>query len=323
MPLHTTLRTLVLGVALLATTGCGWDTEEPSAAPAPPVLRVVHGWGDDTPYTEIMQKALAGSLKGVRVELSGTNASVTNVLMLWRGEADAVFTFSDAAYMASVGQIPGMPQPFEEIRAIAELPTRAVQIVVTPGSRIRTILELRGRHVSLGPPGSGSALTSAFILSGFGISLHDLNAERLEFREGSQKVITGELDAAFWNGTFPNANIAEATRSGARLLEVTGPDIERFRAEYPFLKPSVIPAGTYPRVDRPTHTVGVDGILVCRAGLDEAVVHELTRAFFEVVSRVDLGIRPLNHINLSRASSTAIPLHPGAARYYRERELLR
>jgi len=28
-------------------------------------------------------------------------------------------------------------------------------------------------------------------------------------------------------------------------------------------------------------------------------------------------------MNISRASSTSIPLHPGAARYYRERELLR
>jgi TRAP transporter TAXI family solute receptor len=198
-----------------------------------------------------------------------------------------------------------------------------VQIVVPPQSRIRTIPELRGRHVSLGPPGSGSALTSAFILSGFGISLTNLNAERLEFGEGSQKVIAGDLDAAFWNGSFPNANIAEALRHGARLLEVTGADIDRFRAEYPFLKPSVIPAGTYPGVDRPIHTVGVDGILVCRAGLDEAVVHELTRAFFEIVSRTDLAVQPLSHMNLSRASSTAIPLHPGAARYYRERELLR
>jgi TRAP transporter TAXI family solute receptor len=313
----------LLGVTVLSTTACGWNAEEPASAPRPPVVRVVHSWGDDTTYTEIIQTALTKSLKNVRVHMSGTNASVTNVFMLRRGEAEAVFTFSDAAYMASVGQIPGMPQPFEEIRAIAGLPTRAVQIVINPQSRIRSVPELRGAHVSLGPPGSGAALTSAFVLSAFGISLQDLNAERLEFREGARKVIAGGLDAAFWNGSFPNANIAEAMRHGARLLEVTGPDVERFRVEYPFLKPSVIPAGTYPGMDRPVHTVGVDGILVCRASLDESVVHELTRAFFEMVSRTDLGVRPLNRMNLSQASSTAIPLHPGAARYYRERELLR
>jgi TRAP transporter TAXI family solute receptor len=287
------------------------------------MVHVVHGWGDNVPATEVFREALAASLTNVDVEVVGTNTSVTNVLMLSRREADVAFTFSDAAYMASVGQIPEMPKPFVDIRAIAELPTRALQILVGPRSSIRTISQLRGRHVSLGPPGSGAALTSAFVLSGFGISLDDVTAERLEFREGADKVVSGDLDAAFWNGTFPNTNIAEAIRKGARLLEVAGPDIERFRAEYPFLNPSVIPAGTYPGIDRPIHTVGVDGIVVCRADLDEAIVHEITRAFLEVVMRPGIDLPAVSHMNLSRASSTPIPLHPGAARYYREQELLR
>jgi len=319
-----TLFASVVGAAVLSLTGCEWPAEvSATASPKRPLVRVVHGWGENVPTTEIFQKAMAESLKGVDLEVTGTDASVTNVLMLSRREADAVFTFSDAAYIASVGQIPEMAQAFDDIRAIAELPTRALQILVGPGSPIRTISQLRGRHVSLGPPGSGAALTSAFVLRGFGISLDDLTAERLEFRDGAEKVVSGELDAAFWNGTFPNVNIAEAVRQGARLIEVVGPDIERFRAEYPFLNPSVIPPGTYTGIDRPVHTVGVDGILVCRADLDEAIVHELTRAFLEVVRRPGLDLPAVSHMNLSRASSTPIPLHPGAARYYREQELLR
>jgi TRAP transporter TAXI family solute receptor len=319
----TPARACAVVAAALVAAACG--TGEPRASAAPLIrIRVVHGWGLDSPYTKPIESALNAAMPpGLHVELRGTNASITNVMLLQAREADAVFTFSDAAYMASIGQLPEMPQRFDQIRAIAELPTRALQVVVAPGSRIRSLGGLRGRHVSLGPSGSGANLTATVALAAFGMSLGDLRAERLEFADAARLVESGGLDAAFWNGTFPNVNIANATRRGATLLEIAGTDIDQFRAEYPFLRPVVIPAGTYPGIPAAVHTVGVDGILVCRADLDETIVHDLTRAFFETVTQADVHVQPLAHLNVSRAPSTAIPLHPGAARYYRERELLR
>lgn len=319
----TTFRHAAIVLLAAACAGGCLRMQEDDVSTAIPVVRVVHGWGLDTPYSSRLHEALTASFTTARIDLRSTNTNVTNVLMLERGEVDVAFTFADVAYMASVGQLPETAGSFEQIRAIAELPTRAFQVVVGRHSGIRSIADLRGRHVSLGPPGSGSVLTSKLVLGALGIPLTDLDAEQLEFSRGANQVIAGQLDAAFWNGGFPNDNIARATASGARLLEIAGPEVDRFRAEYPFLRRTVVPAGTYPNVDHPVHTVGVDGILVCRTDLDEALVHELTRAFFEIVARTDLDIRPLQHMNISRASSTSIPLHPGAARYYRERELLR
>jgi len=323
MSVRLTLLASVIGLSLPLLTGCRQAEVSATASSKRPLVRVVHAWGDGSPLTEVFRKALAESIPDIDLEVAGTNASVTNVVMLSRADVDVAFTFSDAAYMASVGQLPEIPQAFDDIRAIAALPTRALQVLVGPRSRIKTISDLRGGHVSLGPPGSGAALTSAFVLGAFGLSLDDLTAERLEFRDGAERVVSGDLDAAFWNGTFPNVNIAEAVRHGAHLLAIVGPDIERLRLEYPFLNPSVIPAGAYAGIDRPIHTVGVDGIVVCRANLDEAVVHELTRALLDVVARPGLDLPAMSHMNVSRASSTPIPLHPGAARYYREQELLR
>src|SRR5262249_29786440 len=147
--------------------------------------------------------------------------------------------------------------------------------------------------------------------------------ERLEFGEGARRLISGELDAAFWQGVYPNANISWATARGARLVEVGGPEIERFRAKYPFLKSIALPGHTYSGIEAPIHTIGVDGILVCREELDESQVHELTRAFFDAIERADGGRLPFDGLNFIRAASTVIPLHPGAARYYREQELVR
>ena len=58
--------------------------------------------------------------------------------------------------------------------------------------------------------------------------------------------------------------------------------------------------------------------VVCRADLDNDLVYELTRAYFEQ----DLeNVR--NDTDPQRAPAVVIPLHPGAARYYREREMSR
>jgi TRAP-type uncharacterized transport system substrate-binding protein len=106
------------------------------------------------------------------------------------------------------------------------------------------------------------------------------------------------------------------------MLQIEGTEIDRTRATYPLLKPTVILRGTYATIDHAVHTVGVDEIVLCRADLDEGIVHELTRALIDVVARRDLQIEALRYMDLSTASATAIPLHLGAARFYRERELL-
>jgi TRAP-type uncharacterized transport system substrate-binding protein len=69
--------------------------------------------------------------------------------------------------------------------------------------------------------------------------------------------------------------------------------------------------------------VGVDGIFVCRAELDERTVYNLTKAFFRAVTSAGGDVRMLRGFNMSRAAATPLPLHPGAARYYREMEMRR
>jgi hypothetical protein len=80
----------------------------------------------------------------------------------------------------------------------------------------------------------------------------------------------------------------------------------------------VIPQGTYPGQLAAVHTVGVDLLLVCRADLDKNLVYEVTRAYFE-----DTPENIRRQTDPQRAPAVVIPLHPGAARYYREREVSR
>ena len=71
------------------------------------------------------------------------------------------------------------------------------------------------------------------------------------------------------------------------------------------------------------HTIGVDTVLVCRVDLAESLAYDVTRAMFEALPRNAAPVPWTTLLDLERAAATPIPLHQGAARYYRERELLR
>jgi TRAP transporter TAXI family solute receptor len=106
-----------------------------------------------------------------------------------------------------------------------------------------------------------------------------------------------------------------------RLLPVPRGQVQAMRAQYPFLEPMVVPAGTYEGQDADVETVGVSNLLLCRRDLDETLAYQLTRTFFESLPQLTRAHPAAGLIDPEQAPATPIPLHPGAARYYREREI--
>ena len=106
-------------------------------------------------------------------------------------------------------------------------------------------------------------------------------------------------------------------------MPIEGPAVEKTRQQNSFVRVMTIPRNVYPGQDRLVPTVGIDFVVVCRAGLDESVVHDATRQLFQVYPRLSGLEASLRFLNFDNAPATPIPLHPGAARYYRELQLSR
>jgi TRAP transporter TAXI family solute receptor len=139
----------------------------------------------------------------------------------------------------------------------------------------------------------------------------------------TEALTSGKLDAVFITAAAQVEAVQQAMLAGSRLLDVTGPVAQRLRVEYPFLQPTTIPPGTYPGQSQPVHTLQESVILLCRDDLDDVVVREITAALFKVLPRLAVSGDFLKLVDVRRAPATPIPLHPGAAWYYRERELSR
>ena len=256
---------------------------------------------------------LERTVPGVRVEFVPTPGSQRNVEALHHGEAEAAFTMSDVTYNAYA-------EGATDLRGIAVVYTTTLHLVVRPDV-IPTLAHLKGRRLGIGTPGSGSVFTARLVLGALGAG--DAAMEAAPFMEAADRVVDRSLDGLMISSNFATASVSRALAGGARLMPIEGPAVDRLRQDYPFLHPVSIPANTYPGQTTSVHTIGIDNLLVCRADLDADLVYAFTRHLVERLPTAAEQFPTLRLVVPARTSSTPIPLHPGAARYYRERELLR
>jgi TRAP transporter TAXI family solute receptor len=168
--------------------------------------------------------------------------------------------------------------------------------------------------------GAGTALSGQTRLADLLFRVFRLGVE--VDQPGPRSELLAGVDAAFRTAYYPAPNVVEAARQGARLVPIDGPIVTALQREYPFVQSLKIPANTYPNQPEAVKTIGVDRLLVCRADLDETIVHDLTRAFIEALPIVTASVQSsLRLTELELTPATTIPLHRGAAQFYREREL--
>jgi len=96
--------------------------------------------------------------------------------------------------------------------------------------------------------------------------------------------------------------------------------IEAVHARHPFIHSASIPASMYGNHVE-IETVGGDMLLSCREDLSEELVYWLTRTLFDSLPELVESLPSLRQMDPEHAQASPIPLHAGAARFYREREL--
>ncbi|RPI51937.1 MAG: TAXI family TRAP transporter solute-binding subunit, partial [Acidobacteria bacterium] len=291
-------------VALLGVIGCRPSASEQSTRPVTRI-RLVTGpiGGGSLPLGEEIAAALNQGMKNVAIETVHSAGAVSNISAIQKGEAQLALTFADVAYLSFSGRLAPRDPPFDQVRGIAVLQVTPVGLVVRPGLHVREPQDLRGRRVGVGPEGSGTEVTANLILQAFGLGATDLHAVRIGFQEGVTKLLGGELDAMFDNAIIRSEALKRAAEGGARFVPIEGPAADRLRREYPFLTVTVIAPELYGTSVR---TIGVDGLLICRSDLDEALVYELTRQLF--VSLQSLRRGALRSMDVKQAPATPVPL---------------
>lgn len=259
---------------------------------------------------------------GLVAVAQSSHGSVANIEAIASGQVDSAFAQSDIAYWAYTGTgIYIDSGKIQSIRAIANLYPESIHLVARKGSGIRSILDLKGKRVSLDEQGSGTLVDARLILSAFGLGEKDFKPFYMKPIPSIERIEAGELDAFFIVAGYPANAVAELARtSGAELIPIEGPEIDALVKKYGFLTHSVIPADTYQDIGE-VNTVSLGAQWIVDESADADLIYEITRALWSEATRklLESGHPKAREIQLNDAlDGIAIPLHPGAERYYKE-----
>ena len=256
-----------------------------------------------------------------------TEGAIENVEAIATGSMESALVRADVAYWAYYGTGPFATQePLSNLRAIANLYPAVVHIVSRQGQGISKVSDLAGKRVSLGPKASGTPVNAQAILADYGLLVDDIEASYLESGEAADRLQSGEIDAFFAIGGLPIEAVEDlARRAQVALVPVEAAPRDEITSFSPFLAEADIAAGSYARLAH-TPAVAVGTQFVVSAAADEDLVYEITKALWHERTR---SLLESSHPQARQISSEhalerlAIPLHPGAQRYYREQGIHR
>lgn len=263
---------------------------------------------------------------GLIAEAIATQGSVENIKRMAEGTLDAALAQADIAAAALAGDEIFAGKPVTSLRAAANLFPETVHVVARRDRGFDSIADLRGRPISLGELGSGTLPLARALLSAYGLGRRDIVAEYISPQAATYKLREGTLDAFIMVAGQPAPLLVGLARQfEIELLPVSSNVSERLRRERPGLVTLTTPAGMYQGVEA-CDSIAVGSQLVISSTVDEEIVYGSLRALFHpsVRGRLDRGHPAAASISLETAlDGLALPLHPGAARFYRERGLLK
>jgi len=276
------------------------------------------------PLGSALTKIYGDNIKGSKVQVQVTKASVENLNLLQEGKGEIAFVLGDSAKDAWAGnEDAGFKNKLDKLRIIGAIYPNYVQIVALKGSNIKTLTDLKGKRISVGAAKSGTELNARAVLAAAGMSYKDLGkVEYLPFAESVELIKNRQLDATLQSAGLGVASLKDLANSvEINVVAVPADVVKKMGA--PFI-PGTIPAETYKGQTTAVSTTAIVNYLVTRKDVSDATAYQMTKLFYENLPALVAAHSAAKDINMKDAANNPpLPLHPGAAKYYKEKGLIK
>jgi TRAP transporter TAXI family solute receptor len=260
---------------------------------------------------------------GLNATAETSPGGVDNLKLLHAGKVGLALAGPDIAWDAYQGKLRGLPEKVA-VRTLAALYSNYMHIVTLDGSGIQKLTDLKGKRVSTGPPGSGTEVKGMRVLEAHGLTAKDLGSQdRLNVTESAGALKDRKIDAFVWNGGIPTAAILDlAATPGVKIRLVPHGDavpamVKKYGA---FYFPGMIGKETYRGMAEDVQVAAETHLLVTHERLDESVAYQITKVLLERTPELVAIHKAAAELTLKSAVvGSAVPFHPGALRYYREK----
>jgi len=273
-----------------------------------------------------MAEVIKKSVAGVQARVQTTGGGVENVKLVHDGKTELGITISYLAYNGYNGIDP-YKSKMQNIRTLCSgLSTGVMQVVVPANSKINSLADLKGKKVAVGPAGGGALTVLNDIFQEYGFKMGNITPSYVAYDEGVTMMTDGHIDAAVIYAALPTPAVKTlATSSHSfRMLDLEEKIQKSLLSKYPYYVPITIPKDMYGTASE-IKVVGTPNIIIVYSKLSDDLVYKLTKAFFEPagLAMIRNSHPSAKALTLEKAAVAAVPFHPGAERFYREKGILK
>ena len=265
-----------------------------------------HMWEQAVPGLQIQQTPGAG---------------IANVRGVDEGKAQIGFANSSTTVDGIAGRAP-YPKKVTKVCQVANLYPQYFQVAALADAKINSYADLKGKTPVTQPKGNTAEALTAEILKLNGLSYQSLAKANFQasYTDAVALMKDGHAQVMTLGTTAPASAVMDlASARDVKLIPVDDKTMAGLQKENAGYQKLTIKAGTYTKQDKDVPVIGYSTHIVASCDLPEDTVYKMTKAMAQNVGAMAAVVKPIGGMTAkAMAADIGVPLHKGAAKYYKE-----
>jgi TRAP transporter TAXI family solute receptor len=294
--------------------------------------RVIFGGGPSGGTFQVVANSIqvykpVKAIEGFTVKAQTSGGSTENLRKTNAGRQQMSTVYAGDVFKGREGMLPKDKRKYENVLAVAWLYGAPAQLVVRADAGIKSVKDLAGKKVGVGPAGSGAFATCELFFSHMGM-WDKIERNAMGYNDAAAAFGNNQLDA-FWLFTaFPSGAVIMAAQTNDIALLDLNADAEAsgFYKKYPYFGKLAVPAGTYKGVDYPAPSFQDSALWVANAKVPADWVYKLLSIIYtdEGLKHMVGQKKTFKNMSLQTGATNIVtPFHPGAEKFWKEKGMLK
>lgn len=264
---------------------------------------------------------------GLRCLNYETGGAVYNMQAASFGTVQLGVARSDLSYQAftGTGAFDDEP-PIEDLRMVATLYSVPVAVIAKRSLGLTTVSDIKGKRFNIGNEGSGKRELSQFLMNIMGWKRSDFAATtEYDTAPMVKAFCSDEIDVIVEGLGNPAKLYADLTQKcGGQFLAFSDEIVDKLKADYPYYSDMAIPGGMYADTNDNVPSFGYRAVLVASSKVHPDAIYQVVSALIGNLPEFQSKHPSLDTLTPQAMANYGvfIPMHEGAARYYKEHGLL-
>lgn len=260
----------------------------------------------------------------LNINVQSTGGSMENPRLLRAGEIDIAHTgepynaYNGLGRFAEDGKMP------EDTMVLMKTYAAGMFFVVKSDSPIKTIDDMKGKTLYLGPPGGAVDQIMRLLEEGYGITEENTKFVMMGYSESIDALKDGTVDAAVVQsaGSQPASVTSQLDETcDVRPVAFSEEVLKELNSNYPDYGYYILKAGTLKNQTEDIPVTCTWNTQLCNSKLSEQAAYEICKLTFENIPELATAHSLCGELDKNDplyGVPMDIPIHPGAARYYEE-----